>query len=351
MVYRPEATQFAWAKRKTIMKKIAILTALIASSFALNNAFAQSNPVVSPQGIIVNPVQTTLQAQVSVDKQGINPVYFVGENIKIRVSVNQDAYVYLFSIDAAGSVDLILPNRFAGGAEFMRGGETKQFPPQGANWQLNITAPYGQDQLLVVASKRQLNLSEIATFKNGQSFATVNPSIQGSSGLARPLAVVVSPLPAQDWVTTTAQFQVQARGYVSTPPAPVVVQPNPAPTVVVQPNPSVSVNININTNRPNPVVISSDPFTRFGMNLMPGSSIIRIFDNDNDSFSALITTNNSIGVLADTHRRQLETRGWAVSKIKIKNENIRLEFRRGDEGMKLRLERDGNAVRFSVEID
>ena len=309
------------------MKKFALLTAVIASSLAFNSAaFAQSNPVATPQGIIVNPVQTTLQAQVNVDRSGVNPLYYVGENVKISVSVNQDAYVYLFSIDARGAVSMILPNRLSGGSEFMRGGETRQFPPVGANWTLTIDGNGGQEQVLAVASKRQLNLSEIATFQNGQPFATT--TVQGATGLARPLALVVTPLPPQDWVTATTTYQVQVRSFVTAP------QPNP-PVVIAPPTP----------------VVSNDPLTRFDMSLMFGTQIIRVLENNNDKFSAFISIRGSYLDVANYHQNQLIARGWQLTNSRIRNDNVRLEFRRGGKELEFRLERNGNNVRLTIEID
>lgn len=305
------------------MKKIALLTAVIASSFALGTAaLAQSAPVITPQGIIVNPVQTSLQAKVSVDRVGTNPVYYVGENVRITVSVNQDAYVYLFSIDAGGEVSLILPNRLSGGSELMKANEVRQFPPAGANWQLTVAGNGGQEQVLAVASKRQLNLSDIATFKNDQPFATANANVQGSAGLARPLALVVTPLPPQDWVTVTTQYQVQTRPFVNTPP-PVVNAP----------------------------VVNADPLVRFNMNLMNGSQIVRVLENKTDKFSAYITMNGSFLQVSAYYQNQLQNRGWRLTKSKIRNENVRLEFRRGGEDIVFRLERIGSAVRLTIELD
>ena len=301
------------------MKKIALLTAVIASSFALSaSAFAQSNPVATPQGIIVNPVQTTLQARVYVDRSGANPLYYVGENVKISVSVNQDAYVYLFSIDATGAVSLILPNRLSGGSEFMRGGETRQFPPAGANWTLTIEGNGGQEQVLAVASKRQLNLSEIVTFKSGQPFATANANVQGASGLARPLALVVTPLPPQDWVTATTTYQVQVRSTVTAPPVPVV---------------------------------SNDPLVRFDMSMMFGTRVTRVIENKDDKFSAYVIIRGSYADVANYHQNQLIARGWQLKNSRVRNDSVRLEFRRDGRELEFRLERSGNSIRLTIEIN
>ena len=202
----------------------------VALSSVISNAFAQSTPVVRPQAVIVNPVETQLQTSVSVDRGNNNPVYNIGERIKISVSVNQDAYVYVFSIHSDGVIDLILPNRLSGGNQFLRANETRTFPPAGANYQLTVDGPAGQDKILAVASKRQLNLNELTTFKSNQPFANV--TVQGQDNLARALAVVVTPVPSTDWVTSYTQFQVRGGGLVNTP-APTVVVVAPPPPVQV----------------------------------------------------------------------------------------------------------------------
>jgi Domain of unknown function (DUF4384)/PEGA domain len=181
------------------------------------SVFAQSSqPQISPQSIIVNPVQNDLQVNVRVDRAGENPVYNIGERIRITASVNQDAYVYLFSVHADGQIDLILPNQLSSGNVFLRGGETRSFPPNGGGYLLQVDGPVGQDKVLAVASKRQLNIDEIASFKGNQPFATI--TVTGQDNLARALSIIVQPIPASDWVTTVAYFQVQGRG-ASNPPA------------------------------------------------------------------------------------------------------------------------------------
>lgn len=207
-------------------------TALFAVAGA---AAAQSNPQISPQSIIVNPVQPDLQVSVNVDRGGGNPVYNIGERIRISVSVNADAYVYLFSVHADGAIDLVLPNRLSGGNELMRAGETRTFPPNGAGYALSVGGPFGQDKVLAVASKTPLNLNQIASFQGNNQFAEV--TIKGQDNLARALSIVVQPVPPTDWVTAVAFFQV---GGQQTPPPP------PAQTVgTVQINSTNGANVYI----------------------------------------------------------------------------------------------------------
>jgi hypothetical protein len=187
------------------------LKLLLASALTLVSgaALAQSAPRVTPQGVVVNPVETALRVNVRLDKGGNNPLYLEGEKQRITVSVNQDAYVYIFNIQANGAVTVLLPNGFSGGAPFLRANETRTFPPNGAGYELTIAAPFGQEKILALASKRQLDLGQVVPQVRSNSFVTA--TVQGQEGLARALAVTVTPLPPQDWVTDVADFQTRSR--------------------------------------------------------------------------------------------------------------------------------------------
>lgn len=204
------------------MKKPAILLAITASLPLLAApALAQRistqsitvNPIVSPSRIIVNPTPTTLQTKVWVNRDpsgSSTPNYQVGENIKIYTYVNENAYVYLFNINPDGTTDQILPNRLGGSNNYVRAGQTRAFPGPRDNFQFNISGPYGLNKVLVIASRRPLNLSDLSSYTNGQAFATVKP--QGEQRLAQALSIVVNPIsqpiPQQDWTSDTVQYNV-----------------------------------------------------------------------------------------------------------------------------------------------
>jgi hypothetical protein len=159
---------------------------------------------LSPQGIIVNPVPTDLQVKVWVDKdpgKRGNAVYQIGEPIFIYVSVNQDAYVYLFNINADGRIDPILPNAFERD-NFLRAGETRRYPPAGARYRYTVTGPEGEDRILAVASKRPLSIQEILDVEGNRV------RVQGAEGLARALSIIIEPIPDKDWVTDVARYYV-----------------------------------------------------------------------------------------------------------------------------------------------
>ncbi|WP_102127323.1 DUF4384 domain-containing protein [Deinococcus planocerae] len=199
------------------MKKPAILTVFAAALLLPLAAPAQATPRLSTQSIIVNPVPTTLAAQVWVDRDpsgSYTPNYRIGDSIRVSVRVNEDAYVYLFSVDPSGSVDQVLPNRLGGG-NYVRAGEIRSFPQAGDSFTYSVGGTPGLNKVLVVASRRQLNLSELSSFKAGEPFATVKPTVNSPQRLAQALSIVVNPVtptptqpsvPQQDWISDTATF-------------------------------------------------------------------------------------------------------------------------------------------------
>ena len=191
---------------------------------------ALAAPELSPQGIIVNPVPTDLQVRVWVNKdpgKTGNPVYQIGERIQVSVQVNQDAYVYIFSVKSTGEIGLILPNAFDQN-NLLRAGETRTYPPAtGARYVLEVAGPEGQDRVLAVASRQPLSLAQIADIQAGRV------SLQGADNLARALSIVVTPLPQQDWVSNIAFFTVGRAAVTPVQP----VQPGTG-TLSVNSNPS-----------------------------------------------------------------------------------------------------------------
>jgi len=184
------------------MRKILILLA-----FALPLAFAQKI-VISPEAIVVNPNPApNFNVDVSLDKGGSRPVYQLGENVRISVRVSQSAYVYLFSVKPDGEITQILPNRYdrEGQNNRLNAGESRTFPPSNARYTFSIAPPRGLSKVIAVASKQQLDTREIAQFKSGDNFASGSG---GQDGFVHGFAIVVKPVPQQDWVTSTALYYV-----------------------------------------------------------------------------------------------------------------------------------------------
>ncbi|GGQ96202.1 DUF4384 domain-containing protein [Deinococcus ruber] len=197
------------------MKKILTISAAVTAALISGSTLAA--PKISAQSIIVNPVQSDLAVQVSVDRDNSGSQianYQIGDSVRVSATVNQDAYVYLFDIDAAGKITQILPNRFQSGANFLKANTTKVFPAAGDSYTFTIDGPVGLNKVLAVASKTELNLSNISQFQNNDSFAT--GKVEGQQQLAQALSIVVNPLPQNTWVSDTALYSVSGSQNTST---------------------------------------------------------------------------------------------------------------------------------------
>ena len=166
--------------------------------------------VVSPQAIVVNPLPSFgVQVWLDRDTSGdASPVYQIGEEVRISARVDQAAWVYVFDVRPNGDVTQIFPNRYDDN-NYLAAGETKTLPPGNARYVFNIAAPRGLSKVIAVASKTQLDTSTLARFqRESDIFAQ---SIIGEQGFAQSFAIVVRPIPQQDWVTDTALYYVGDR--------------------------------------------------------------------------------------------------------------------------------------------
>lgn len=190
----------------------------------VTTAFAQ-NVIINPQGIVVNPAPT-FDVDVRLNKSGATPSYQIGEGITISTTVTEDAYVYLFNVRSDGEVVQILPNELdqEGRNNFLRAGQTKTFPPPGANYSFVIDGPTGLDKVIAVASRDQLSTRTLVNFTQGEQMFSSNI---GESGFASALSIIVEPLPRGNWVTDATHF------WVGNPPS----QPTTG-TVTVESTPS-----------------------------------------------------------------------------------------------------------------
>ncbi|TSA83866.1 DUF4384 domain-containing protein [Deinococcus detaillensis] len=196
------------------MKKTLISAVTLGLSLGLLSAPAHAAPKISAQSIIVNPLPASLSVQVWTDRDTSGskvPNYKVNDKIRIYTRVSSDAYVYLFNVDPNGKVDMILPNRFASGANFVKANTVKAFPAAGDQFTFDIAAPYGLNKVLALASLTPLNTSSIASFSDSQSnFAVSN--VQGQQQLAQALSIVVNPvqnpIPQNSWISDVAYYNV-----------------------------------------------------------------------------------------------------------------------------------------------
>lgn len=285
------------------------ITAMLLSTVVLAQGFE-----VSPQAIVVNPAPSFgVDVWLDRDASGAGtPVYEVGDQVRIGVSVDEASYVYLFDIRPNGEVTQIFPNRYDG-QNYLRAGETRTFPAAEARFVFNIAPPRGLSKVVAVASKSQLDTSQLARFQLEADFATSNI---GEQGFIQSFAIVVRPVPQQGWVSDTALYHVGAQS------APVLPQPQPV------------------------VNLLND---YLGLSAYPGSTVTRVKRDGRDSESTFTTTARLRDVYEHLHQ-QLVRDGWRRTEIDRDDDEIEAEYRRDRQEFELELERKGGN-RFVLDID
>ncbi|GEM44591.1 hypothetical protein DC3_02260 [Deinococcus cellulosilyticus NBRC 106333 = KACC 11606] len=178
-----------------------LLFSLLTASGALT---ANAAPMVNSQGVIVNPYQTNLQAQLWLDRDGSMPEYATGETIRFFAQLNDDAYVYLFNVDSYGRVDLILPNRFSAGEQFVRGGYQVSFPDQNDGFEFEVAPPRGLNQVILLASKTPLDFDRVADFRFGNTYRTAFADSENE--FVDKMSIVLGDVWDEDWVTDTVFY-------------------------------------------------------------------------------------------------------------------------------------------------
>lgn len=92
-----------------------------------------------------------MQVEVWTDR-GDDAVYEPGAAMRVKVSVNRDAYLLVYAIDAEGEIDLLYPWRRGRG--MVEGGRTLRLPPTESNIELVVDRSTGQGFVVAVASER-----------------------------------------------------------------------------------------------------------------------------------------------------------------------------------------------------
>jgi len=132
-----------------------------------------------------------------------------GEAVKIFYQVSEDAYVYIFSIAADGSVTLLLPNSNLPD-NFTRAGRAYQFPPADSSVHLkamflpNYREASAEEKIKIIATRQKEELLSIG-FKEG-IFQVYDAK---STGMISDLLRRLNQVELSDWTETTAVYYLK----------------------------------------------------------------------------------------------------------------------------------------------
>ena len=138
-----------------------------------------------------------------------------GDNLALTTSVDRtSAYLYLYSVDPAGQIQQLLPNRTGSATKplpeqpfLVEAGQTIAFPSKDARFSVFVEGPPGTSTLVAFASVQPLNLDALRTYPStSDTFAQMN--IAGFNALSEGLKMAADALPGNLYAQTTAAFTV-----------------------------------------------------------------------------------------------------------------------------------------------
>lgn len=132
-----------------------------------------------------------------------------GDEVRIFYSVSEDAYVYIFSIAADGSVTLLLPNANIPD-NFTRAGKAYQFPPADNRIQLkamflpNYKDTFAEERIKIIATRKKEELLPLG-FKEGV-FQVYD---EKSTGMIGDLVRRLNQIELSDWTEAATVYQLK----------------------------------------------------------------------------------------------------------------------------------------------
>jgi hypothetical protein len=146
-----------------------------------------------------------LSAKLSLSKTKLNE----GDEVQIFYQISKDAYVYIFSIAADGSVTLLLPNSSMPN-NFARTGTTYQFPP--SDGKINLKAMFlpnykeasAEEKIKIIATRQKEELLPLG-FKEG-IFQAYDAK---STGMINDLVRRLSHIEPSDWAEATTVYTLE----------------------------------------------------------------------------------------------------------------------------------------------
>lgn len=115
--------------------------------------------------------------------------YKNGENIEVYLKGNRDFYARIVDITSDGHIVQLLPNAFRK-LNFFEAGKIYKIPDTGDQFDLKVSPPYGQDQIVVYASEVPLGNIEMEPLGQGLSLFKGDRATFGSK--TRGISVVGS---------------------------------------------------------------------------------------------------------------------------------------------------------------
>ena len=178
---------------------LSLIIVLVIHSIALPGLADDKS--ATPRGIIVKPPDSSpLSVDIELDKTRYEP----GGEVEIRLDLTKKAYVYLYSIDTEGKVNLLLPNRYERDNQLGPGEVT--LPGQGYSYLAGRKE--GTEYLQVIASTRPLGIFSSIGAEDFQNDPFPRLSENARSFGLTSEKEISDELPGSEWATAWTRVRV-----------------------------------------------------------------------------------------------------------------------------------------------
>ena len=117
-----------------------------------------------------------------------NKSYKAGENIVIYIQGNRDYYARIVDITSRGEIIQLLPNDYRT-INFFEAGKVYKIPDKGDHFNLKVSPPYGEDQIVVYAS--EVPLGTVSMEQAGQGLRSFKGTRKSLAVKTRGVAIVL----------------------------------------------------------------------------------------------------------------------------------------------------------------
>ncbi|MBR0695617.1 DUF4384 domain-containing protein [Bradyrhizobium lablabi] len=177
-----------------LIRMTSAVIGLCASAAVSSSVLAEDKDLerdlVASQKIFIEATKTQKQTiKVALQTDRPNATYKIGDKMKLSVSIDKNAYVYILNKGTSKATTWLFPNAFHK-EPFIKAGKT-QIPASSEQWTIDVRGPAGTDVLYIHAASSPLAEKEknalLAQWRNGKQFADLNRS---DDELLRDLAAV-----------------------------------------------------------------------------------------------------------------------------------------------------------------
>lgn len=199
------------------------VTAVLAAG---NAARAQEERVLTVEQTAIQAVQAPPPAAgnpldvVAWVDQATN-IYAQGEQVRVFVQTNKDAYVTVLNVGPDGSTTVLFPNRYQADNR-VRANTVTEVPDPASRARIAVSGMTGAELLKVIATSHPTPLFQAAQLAEAGVFSTIRQRTQET---ARNLAVVMAAAETAEWDVYDKVIRTVPQRPAAAPPAPAALAP------------------------------------------------------------------------------------------------------------------------------